>query len=53
MWMFIRFMGSPDCDFHKIAIGKVGFLKKPFCGGFVGGWMTFKKAERPKPFGIG
>ena len=39
MGVFIRFMGSPDCDFMKIAMGKFifGVLEKTlFLGGFGG-----------------
>ena len=48
-------MGSPDCDFLKIAMGKFifGVLEKTLSWGVLGVWMTFEKAERPKPLGMG
>ena len=39
MGVFIRFMGSPDCDFKKIAMGEVyfrGTWKNPLYGDFGG-----------------
>ena len=49
------FIGSPDCDFMKITMGKFifGLLEKTLFTGVLGGWMTFKKAKRPKPLVIG
>ena len=52
MGVLIRLIGSPDCDFMKIAMGEVyfqGTWKNPL----LGAWMTFKKAIRTKPLGMG
>ena len=49
--LFIRFMGSPDCEDIKIAMWEVNFrdmyrFNPSFEG--LGAWMTFKKTEMAK-----
>ena len=53
--VYTMFIGSPDCDFMKITMGKFifGLLEKTLFTGVLGVWMTFKKAERPKPLVMG
>ena len=54
MGVFIRFMGSPDCDFMKIAMGEVYFqgmyLKKNPFGGFWGHGWPLKRPKGQNPW---
>ena len=47
MGVFIMFMGSYDCVDIKIAM-REGYFPGTLFGGFLGAWMTFKKAEMAK-----
>jgi hypothetical protein len=43
MGVFIDIMGSPDCNYIKIAMGEVdflGYLIHPLFFGVLGAWMT-------------
>ena len=50
MGVFIRSMGSPDCEDIKIAMEEAHFAVPdlPPLFGVLGAWMTFKKAEMKK-----
>ena len=50
MWVFIRFMGSPDCKDLKNAMEEVNFSGTSFTSllGVLGACMTFKNPEMDK-----